>query len=92
MTRGGVCTIYKNFNFLALTVWARKQFEDLEEKDDSLDQLFNEIMSEEGVCRTAPTTPGLLNIVCLVASRSSMKFTFFAYVFLNNDMRRDIQF
>ena len=31
-------------------------FEDLEEKDDSVTQLI----SGEGVCRTAPATPGLL--------------------------------
>ena len=28
----------------------------MEEKDDSV----NELMSDEGVCRTAPATPGLL--------------------------------
>ena len=32
-------------------------FEDLEEKDDSLNQLIN----HEAVSKTAPATPGLLN-------------------------------
>ena len=32
--------------------------EDLEEKDDWI----NEWMSDEGVCRTAPATPGLSNM------------------------------
>ena len=32
-------------------------FEDLEEKDDSI----NQSITDGGVCRTAPATPGLLN-------------------------------
>ena len=32
-------------------------FENLEEKGD----LINQLISDKGVCRTAPTTPGLLN-------------------------------
>ena len=39
-------------------VWDLWWFEDLEEKDWLLDQLIN----DGGVCRTAPATPGLLNI------------------------------
>ena len=37
-------------------VWDLWCIEDLEEKDDLLDQLI----SDGGVCRTAPATPGLL--------------------------------
>ena len=33
-------------------------YEDLEEKDDSV----NELINDEAVCRTAPATPGLLII------------------------------
>ena len=40
-------------------VWDLCCFEDLEEKDRSLDQLIN----DGGVCRTAPATPGLLKIL-----------------------------
>ena len=40
----------------ALTVWDRQCFEDSELKDDSI----NESISDKGVYRTAPATPGLL--------------------------------
>ena len=43
---------------LALTVWELWYFEDLEEED----RLLTELMNDEGVYRTAPATPGLLNI------------------------------
>ena len=39
-------------------VWDLWCIEDLEEKDDLLDRSI----SDGGVCRTAPATPGLLNI------------------------------
>ena len=42
----------------ALTTCGWWYFEDLEEKDHSLTEGIN----HEGVCRTAPTTPSLLNI------------------------------
>ena len=32
----------------------------MEEKGQSLNQSINQAMSNEGVCRTAPATPGLL--------------------------------
>ena len=41
---------------MAWDLWC---FKDLEEKDDSLDQLI----SDGVVCRTAPATPGLLFII-----------------------------
>ena len=40
------------------STWLFRQ-QDLEEKDESV----NEVISDGGVCRTAPATPGLLNIV-----------------------------
>ena len=51
--------IFSKFQLLALTVWERQCFEDWEEKDDSVTELIN----NEGVRRTAPATPGLLNII-----------------------------
>ena len=50
---------FSNFSSLALTVWEFLCFEDLEENDD----LINELLSYEGVCRTAPSTQGLLIIM-----------------------------
>ena len=52
MTHGVGWTFSKNTSSLALTVLELWCFEDLEEKD----QLTN----DEGVCRTARATPGLL--------------------------------
>ena len=46
MTRGEGLTFSQNFSFLTLMVWDGKGFEDLEEKDDSI----NEIMNDECVC------------------------------------------
>ena len=43
-----------------------KCFEDLEEKDD----LLNEIMNDEGVCRTAPSTGSVLVLYYLIKSLS----------------------
>ena len=39
-------------------VWDGRWLQDLEEKGDSVSLLI----SDEGVCRTAPATPGLLNM------------------------------
>ena len=58
MTCLGGWTFSPNFSSLALTVHDLWYYEDLEEKDDSI----NELMSDEAVYRTAPATPGLLNI------------------------------
>ena len=55
MTLSGGLTFCKNFSSLLLSVWAGKGFEDLEEKDHSINQLMN----DEAVYRT----PGLLTIV-----------------------------
>ena len=52
----GGLTFSQNVSSLALTVWEQKGFEDLEEKDVS------ELINYKGVCRTAPATPGLLNV------------------------------
>ena len=51
-------TFSKNVSSLALMVWEWRRFEDSEEKADSV----NQSMNDKGVCRTAPATPGLLNI------------------------------
>ena len=40
-----------------------KGFEDLEEKDDLINQLINQLINDKAVCRTALATPGLLIIV-----------------------------
>ena len=36
-------------------------------------QLFNELINYEAVCRTAPATPGLLNILCIISSIIKVK-------------------
>ena len=53
----GGWTLYKNFISLALIVFDLWYYEDLEEKAHGL----NELISDKGVCRRAPATPGLLN-------------------------------
>ena len=55
----GGWTFSQNFSSLALTVCDLWYYEDLEEKADSL----TELMNDEAVYRTAPATPGLLNIL-----------------------------
>ena len=52
----GGWTFSQNFSSLALTVCDLWYYEDLEEKDDSM----NEWISDKAVYRTAPATPGLL--------------------------------
>ena len=47
----------QNFSSLALPVWDRHYLEDSERKVHRLNQLIN----NEGVCRTARATPGLLD-------------------------------
>ena len=59
VTHDGGWKFSKNFSSLALTVWDKWCFEDWEEKDDFKS---TQLMSDKGVCRTAPATPGLLNI------------------------------
>ena len=46
----------KNFRSLDQMVWDLWYFEDLEEKDRSV----NDFINDKGVCRTAPATPGPL--------------------------------
>ena len=50
----------KDFRPLALTVLEWRHVEDIFTMDNSV---FNECMSDEGVCRTAHATPGLLSIL-----------------------------
>ena len=59
MTTGGRRTFFKNFSSLALIAWEGRFVEYLEEKAHRLTDLIN----DEGVCRTAPATPGQLNIL-----------------------------
>ena len=56
VTPGGRWTFSQNFRSLAHTDWEWRCFEDLEEKD----MWLKELMSDEGVYRTAPASPGLL--------------------------------
>ena len=56
MTGWVMWTFSQNLSSLALTVWDWRCFEDLEENDESVNELF----IDKGVCRTAPATPGLL--------------------------------
>ena len=53
----GGWTFSQNFSSLALTVCDLWYFEDLEEKN----QWLNELMNDKAVYRTAPATPGLSN-------------------------------
>ena len=47
---------FKNFSPLALTIWDFWYLKDLEE----MDRWLNHLISDKAVCKTAPTTPGLL--------------------------------
>ena len=58
VTHDGEWTFSQNGNFLAVPVWDWQCLEDSERKDDRL----NQSISNAGVCRTAPATPGLLII------------------------------
>ena len=55
-TTNAVGMFSRYFGSLALTVWELRCFENLEGKDEKLNQLI----SVWGVCRTALVTPGLL--------------------------------
>ena len=57
----GGWTFSQNFSSLALTVYDLWYYEDLEEKDE----LINELINDEAVYRTAPATPGLLKNIDL---------------------------
>ena len=56
MTHGVGWRFSKKFSFPAQMVWMLWCFEDLEEKDHSVNQSIN----HKAVCRRAPATPGLL--------------------------------
>ena len=58
MIRGVGLTVSHNFRSLTLTVCERQCFEEISKRD----HLIAESVSNEGVCRTALATPGLLNI------------------------------
>ena len=59
MTHSVGWTFYQNFS--SLPVWDWQCLEDIWTKG-SVTELFNELMNDQGDCRTAPATPGLLNI------------------------------
>ena len=65
VTHLGGWTFSQNFSSLALTICDLWYYEDLEEKDDWLNQWMNELISDKTVYRTAPATPGLLIIILL---------------------------
>ena len=77
VTLGGGWTICQNFSSLALLVWARKWFEDLEEKD----RWLNQLISDEAVYRTAPATQGLL--IILSHSSTTIITAFHAYQYIS---------
>ena len=56
----GLWTLFKHFRYLNLTVWERRSLEDIFTKDPWVSDLINKLMSDKGVCRTAPATQGLL--------------------------------
>ena len=60
VTYFGGWTFSQNFSSLALMVCELWYLEDWEEKADGLTEWIN----NEGVCRTAPATPDLLNTSC----------------------------
>ena len=61
MTHSVGWTFSQNFNSLALPVWDWECLEDILSKG-SLNQSINQLINDRGDCRTAPATPGLLNI------------------------------
>ena len=71
-TLGGRRIFSTNCRSLALTVWEWMCFEDFEEKDHWLSQSVN----DDGVCRTAPASPGHL-----ILSQDYEKKT---YIFVKN--------
>ena len=79
VTLGGRWTFPRNFSSLALTAWEWKFVEDIFTKDHWL-KLINELMNEEGVCRTAPATLGLLMIahaaagICIYSNNRNCNF------------------
>ena len=79
MTDGRRWTISQNVSFLALMVWEWRCYEDISTKDD----LLTESMSNEGVRRTAPATPGLLKIWHLIFM-ACLLFTLFHIIFCWN--------
>ena len=58
MTGGGRWIFSQNVSSLTQTVWEWRCFEDFFWKA----HLINQSVSDKGVCRTVPATPGLLNI------------------------------
>ena len=66
VTCGRRWTFSHNFRSLALMVWVYWCLEDWEAMDLSLNELINELISDEGIYRTAPATPGLLNILAVL--------------------------
>ena len=64
----GWWTLCQKFSYLPLTVWKLWCFEDLREKDQSMTKLI----SDKGVCRTAPATPGLL-ITKILSSQANAR-------------------
>ena len=74
-------TFSQNFSSLARTVCDLWYYEDLEEKDDWLDQWINEKIYDKAVCRMAQATPGLLKTFAMSKIfplfETVVKFAFF---------------
>ena len=79
VTHGEGWTFSQNFSFIALTVWDLWCCEYLEQKDHSLTHSMN----DEAVYRTAPATPGLLNIRLVYIYAIDLKITLCMVIFLN---------
>ena len=58
----GGWTFSQNFRSLVLTVCDLWYYEDLKEKADLLNYWLTQLINDEAVHRTAPATPGLLNM------------------------------
>ena len=66
VTRLGGWTFTQNFSSLALTVCDLWYYEDILGKgwlNELMNEWVNELINDKAVCRTAPATPGLSNIV-----------------------------
>ena len=80
----GGWTLSQNFSSLALTICDLWYHEDLEEKDDSI----NQSISDKAVYRTAPATPGLLKSVVFLKCCKTTRFCtshFLSHFFVPKD-------
>ena len=62
MTHSVGWTFSQNFSSLALPVWDWECLEDILTLKNHFNHFNTELMNDRGDCRTAPATPGLLDI------------------------------